>query len=73
MLGFWRQKVLPVLKATEHSTSRGASPFLRALMVSQVALCTVLVTTAMLAYQSLFHVDNSGLYFTKAHLLFGGR
>jgi predicted permease len=72
MLGFWRQKLLPVLKATEHSTSRRASPFLRVLVVVQVALCAVLVTTAMLAYQSLFHVDNSGVYFTKKHLLLAG-
>jgi predicted permease len=69
MLGLSRQKVLPVLKATEPSISRGDSPFLRALVVGQVALCAVLVTTALLAYQSLFHIDKSGLYFTKEHLL----
>ena len=69
VLGLWRQKILPVLKAAEPSMSRGESPFLRALVVGQVAFCAMLVTIALLAYQSLFHVDKSGLYFTKEHLL----
>lgn len=68
-LGLWRRQALSSLKAAENTVSRRELRPMRTLVVGQVALSTVLVTTGSLAYQSLFHVDNSDLYFTKDDLL----
>ena len=42
---------------------------MNALVIAQLALCTVLVAAGSLSFQSVFYIDHSDLYFTKDHLL----
>jgi hypothetical protein len=68
----WRERILPVLRAAEHSIIQSRSRLLTGMVVTQIALCTVLVTVGSLAYRSLFYVDNTDIYFTKSNLLLAG-
>lgn len=67
--GVWQRQILPLLKGSEYSVIRGGSRSVNALVVTQVALCAMLVTAGSLAYQSVFYIDRSDLYFTKDRLL----
>lgn len=64
-----RRQISPFIKAGEHSVIRGTSRLASFLVVTQVALCALLVTIGSLAYRSLFYINTSDLYFTKDHLL----
>lgn len=67
--GLWRERILPLVRAAEGSIVAGRSRLLAGMVVAQIALCAVLVTAGSLAYRSLFHIDNTDVYFTKSHLL----
>ena len=67
--GIWLRQIHPLLKGSEHSVIRGGSRPLNALVIAQLTLCTVLVTAGSLAYQSVFYIDHSDLYFKRDHLL----
>ena len=53
----WRQQLLPWLKAGEHGVVQGRSRLANCLVVVQLALCVVLLTSAGLAYRSLYLID----------------
>ena len=57
----WRQELLPWLKAGDHSVAQGRSRLANCLVVAQLALCVVLLTTAGLAYRSLYLIDSIDL------------
>jgi predicted permease len=65
----WRQDPLPWLKAGQHGVAQGRSGFSAALVVIQVALCVVLITSAALAYRSQYLIDNLDLHYEKDHLV----
>ena len=67
--GLWREWALPLLRPAEGSIVQGRSRLMTGMVVAQIALCAVLVTAGSLAYRSLFHIDNSDVYFTKSNLL----
>jgi predicted permease len=67
--GLWRERVLPLIRAAEGSIIQSRSRLLTGMVVAQIALCAVLVAAGSLAYRSLFHIDNTDIYFTKSHLL----
>jgi len=68
----WRQDLLPWLKAGEHSVIQGRSRLANILVVAQLALCCLLLTSAGLAWRSISLMDTADLYFTKDHLLLAG-
>lgn len=70
--GLWRERTLPLLRAAEQSIVQSPSRMITGMLVVQIALCAVLVTVGSLAYRSLFHIDNTGIYFTKSNLLLAG-
>jgi predicted permease len=65
----WRQELLPWLKAGERSVSQGRSKLANVLVIAQLALCMVLLTSAGLAYRSVSAAFNLDLGFMKDHLL----
>ncbi|HEY6347082.1 MAG TPA: ABC transporter permease [Bryobacteraceae bacterium] len=65
----WRRQISPFIKAGEHFVIRGNSRLVSALVITQIALCALLVTIGSLAYRSLFYIDTSDLYFNKGQLL----
>src|SRR5262249_25010604 len=70
--GLWRERILPLLRAAEQSIVPRRSRLVTGIVVVQIALCAVLVTVGSLAGRSLFHIDNTGVYFTKGNLLLAG-
>jgi len=68
----WRQDLVPWLKAGEHGVIQGRSRLANALVVAQLALCCLLLTSAGLAWRSVSLMDAADLYFTKDHLLLAG-
>lgn len=68
----WRQELLPWLKAGEHSVIQGRSRLANILVVAQLALCCLLLTSAGLAWRSVSLMDTTDLYFTKDHLVLAG-
>jgi predicted permease len=65
----WRQEILPFLKAGEHCVIQGRSPLANVLVVAQLALCVLLLTSAGLVWRSVTLMDATGLAFDKDHLL----
>jgi macrolide transport system ATP-binding/permease protein len=65
----WRQELLPWLKAGQQGVAQGRSRLSGALVVTQIALCVVLLTSAGLAHRSKFLIDTFDLHFSKDHLL----
>jgi len=68
----WRQDLLPWMKAGEHGVIQGRSRLANILVVAQLALCCLLLTSAGLAWRSIYLMDTADLYFTKDHLLLAG-
>lgn len=64
----WRQDPLPWLKAGQHGVAQGRSKLSGALVVTQLALCVVLITGAGLAYRSQYLINNLDLHYEKDHL-----
>lgn len=65
----WKQELLPWLKAGERSVAEGRSKLANILVITQLALCVVLLTSAGLAYRSVSAAVNLDLHFAKDHLL----
>jgi macrolide transport system ATP-binding/permease protein len=65
----WKQELLPWLKAGERSVAQGRSKVANVLVITQLALCVVLLTSAGLAYRSVSTAVNLDLRFAKDHLL----
>ncbi len=65
----WKQELLPWLKAGERSVAQGRSKLANILVITQLALCVVLLTSAGLAYRSVSAAINLDLKFAKDHLL----
>ena len=65
----WRLQVLPQLKAGEQGVVRGRSRLADALVVMQLTLSVLLVTTAGLAYRSMSLFDSGDLGFNTDNLL----
>jgi macrolide transport system ATP-binding/permease protein len=65
----WKQELLPWLKAGERSVAQGRSKLANVLVITQLALCVVLLTSAGLAYRSVSTAVNLDLGFAKDHLL----
>ncbi len=65
----WKQELLPWLKAGERSVAQGRSKLANILVITQLALCVVLLTSAGLAYRSVSTAVNLDLRFAKDHLL----
>jgi len=65
----WRQELLPHLKAGEQSVAQGRSRLANCLVVTQLALCVVLLTSAGLAYRSLYLLDTINLPHDRSGLL----
>jgi len=65
----WRQELLPFLKAGEHCVIQGRSRLANVLVVAQLALCVLLLTSAGLAWRSARLMDATGLSFDKNRLL----
>jgi len=65
----WRQDLLPSLKQGEHGIASGRSKTASVLMVAQLALCVVLLTSGGLAWRSLSLIDAADLGFSRDHLL----
>ena len=68
----WRQDLLPWMKAGEQGVIQGRSRLANILVVAQLALCCLLLTSAGLAWRSISLMDTADLYFTKDHLLLAG-
>lgn len=68
----WRQELLPYLKAGEHCVIEGRSRLANVLVVAQLALCVLLLTSAGLAWRSARLMDATGLSFDKNHLVLAG-
>jgi predicted permease len=65
----WKQELLPWLKAGERSVAEGRTKLANILVITQLALCVVLLTSAGLAYRSVSAAVNLDLHFAKDHLL----
>ena len=65
----FRQDLVPFLKAGEHGVVQGRSTVSNGLVVLQLALSVLLLTTAGLAYRSLSTLTGSELGFDKNQLL----
>ncbi|MBI1872875.1 MAG: ABC transporter permease [Acidobacteria bacterium] len=65
----WRQDLLPWLKAGEQGAVRGRSRLSNGLVVVQLAFSVLLLTSAGLAYRSLFLVGTIDLGFQTRNLL----
>jgi predicted permease len=65
----WRQEVLPWLKAGEQTVAQGRSRLSSVLVITQLALCVLLLTSAGLAYRSKSLVDTLDLHIGNDHLL----
>ena len=68
-LSAWRQQLLPWLKAGEHGVVQGRSRLASCLVVVQLALCVVLLTSAGLAYRSLYLIDTTNTQRSGGRLL----
>ena len=64
----WRQDPLPWLKAGEQGVLAGRSPLSSVLVVTQLALCVVLITGAGLAYRSQYLINNLEFHYETDHL-----
>jgi putative ABC transport system permease protein len=65
----WKQDLLPWLKAGEQAVIQGRSRLANTLVVAQLALCCLLLTSAGLAWRSISLMDAVDLYFNKDHLV----
>lgn len=65
----WRLPVLPFLKSGEQSVARGRSRLTATLVIVQLALSVVLLTSAGLAYRSLGMLDGGDVGFDAEHVL----
>lgn len=65
----WKLPVLPLLKTGESSVARGRSRLSSALVVLQLALSVVLLTSAGLAFRSLSMLDTGDVGFEAEHVL----
>lgn len=65
----WTQELLPWLKAGEHSVAQGRSRLSDFLVITQLALCVLLLIGAGLAYRSLTLINGIDLGFRRDHLL----
>ena len=65
----WRTPVLPLLKAGEHSIARGRSRLATSLVVVQFAFSVLLITTAGLAYRSMWTLTARDPGFNPENLL----
>lgn len=64
----WRQDPLPWLKAGEQAVIAGRSRLSSVLVVTQLALCVVLITGAGLAYRSQYLISNLEFHYETDHL-----
>ena len=64
----WRQDPLPWLKAGEQGVLAGRSRLSAVLVVTQLALCVVLITGAGLAYRSQYLINNLEFHYETDHL-----
>ncbi len=64
----WRQDPLPWLKAGEQAVIAGRSRLSAVLVVTQLALCVVLITGAGLAYRSQYLISNLEFHYETDHL-----
>ena len=64
----WRQDPLPWLKAGEQAVIAGRSRLSTVLVVTQLALCVVLITGAGLAYRSQYLIGNLEFHYQTDHL-----
>jgi|SRR5579871_543623 len=64
----WRQDPLPWLKAGELGVLAGRSRLSTMLVVTQLALCVVLITGAGLAYRSQYLINNLEFHYEVDHL-----
>jgi predicted permease len=64
----WRQDPLPWLKAGQQGILRGHSRLSNALVVTQLALCVVLITGAWLAYRSQYLINILEFHYETDHL-----
>ncbi|HEY2012694.1 MAG TPA: ABC transporter permease, partial [Bryobacteraceae bacterium] len=67
-----RQELLPWLKSGEAGVIQGRSRLANVLVVAQLAMCCLLLTSAGLAWRSINLMDTADLYFNKDHLLLAG-
>lgn len=64
----WRQDPLPWLKAGQQGVLAGRSRLSSVFVVTQLALCVVLITGAGLAYRSQYLINNLDLHYETDHL-----
>jgi macrolide transport system ATP-binding/permease protein len=64
----WRQDPLPWLKAGQQCVLAGRSRLSSVLVVTQLALCVVLITGAGLAYRSQYLINNLEFHYQTDHL-----
>jgi predicted permease len=68
----WGQDLLPWLRGGEHSIARGRSLTANLLVVAQLALCVLLLTSGSLAWRSTKLMESADLGFTRDHILLAG-
>jgi predicted permease len=68
----WGQDLLPWLRGGEHSVAPGRSRTANLLVVAQLALCVVLVTSGSFAWRSTRLMESADLGFTRDHVLLAG-
>lgn len=65
----WKQQLLPWLRAGEQSMAQGRSRLATFLAITQLAMSTLLLTSAGVAHRSLSVFGDLDLHFEKSHLL----
>ncbi len=68
----WGQDLLPWLRGGEHSVEPGRSRTANLLVVAQLALCVLLLTSGSLAWRSIKLMESTDLGFTRDHVLLAG-
>ena len=68
----WGQDLLPWLRGGEHSIAPGRSRIASLLVVAQLALCVLLVTSGSFAWRSTKLMEQADLGFVRDHVLLAG-
>ena len=68
----WGQDLLPWLRGGEHSVAPGRSRTANLLVVAQLALCVLLLTSGSLAWRSTKLMESTDLGFRRDHVLLAG-
>ncbi len=68
----WGQDLLPFLRGGEHGVTSGRSRAASVLVVAQLALCMLLVTSGAFAWRSTKMMESADLGFARDHIVLAG-